>query len=103
MYRANGTTNSLHRFDEASSAPLESGDATLASSAEMAARILPGLDLLLRSYDYAQDLECDVWDFAVEMRELGAAELTSSDLRWLVRKGYAEHAREITLAGEESR
>ena len=31
------------------------------------------------------------------------AVLTKSDLRWLICKGYIEHAREITLSGEEGR
>lgn len=66
-------------------------------------RLLPGLDRLLRAYEYAADVQCGVWEFAVELRELLSDELTRSDLRWLLQKGYAEHAREVTLPGDEER
>jgi hypothetical protein len=52
---------------------------------------------------YAQDAGHDVWDFAVEISRLSALGLTPSDLRWLVCKGYVEHAREVTQSGEPGR
>jgi hypothetical protein len=73
------------------------------SSAEMAARLAVGLERLLRAHDYADDLGCDVWDFAVEIRDLRSADMTTADFRWLTRKGYVEHARDVTLPGEEVR
>src|SRR5262245_34047311 len=50
------------------------------------------LSLLLQAYEYAHTLGQDVWEFAVEIRELQAACVTRAELRWLVCKGYAEHA-----------
>ena len=55
-------------------------------------RIRPGLLLLRDALQRAGELRQDAWDFAVEIRKLRAAGLTNSDLRWLVCKGYAEHA-----------
>lgn len=61
------------------------------------------LDALLDAARYAVDTESTVWDFAisiVRLRELGA---TDTDLRWLVRKGYVEHGREVTVEGDNGR
>src|SRR5438094_366800 len=54
-----------------------------------------GLSLLLQSYECAQELHCDLWDFAVELVSLHKAGLTNSDLRWLLAKGYVLHAVEV--------
>ncbi len=48
------------------------------------------------AHDYACDVECDPWQFAVEISRLMELGLTASDLRWLVEKGYVTHAREVT-------
>jgi hypothetical protein len=61
------------------------------------------LALLAQAHWYANDLGRDRWDFAVEIRSLRRAGLSLSDLRWLVCKGYVEHAREITVAGAAQR
>ena len=45
----------------------------------------------------------DPWEFAVEMDCLLAAGLSTSDLRWLVKKGFVEHAYEITRRGDTAR
>lgn len=58
-------------------------------------RLRSAFDLLLRAHGFADDVGCDLWDFAVEadcFRRLG---LTTSDLRWLACKGFVEHAREV--------
>jgi hypothetical protein len=55
------------------------------------------------AHDYACDAECDPWQFAVEISRLADLGLTPSDLRWLVEKGYATHAREITEPGDAER
>ena len=55
------------------------------------------------AHDYARDAQRDAWQFAVEISRLTELGLTSSDLRWLVEKGYAAHAREITEAGDPDR
>jgi len=58
------------------------------------------MQVLVEAYDYAHDLGCDVWDFAVEIAELVVAGLTHSDLRWLIRRGLVEHGGETTFTGE---
>ena len=82
-------------------------DGAVAAPIDVASRIVrrarAGLVLLWEAYENAQDLHRDIWDFAVEFDSLQAAGLTNSDLRWLVCKGYIEHAREITLSNEERR
>ncbi len=52
---------------------------------------------------YAEDLACQPWEFAVTMAELRKAGLSDNDLHWLVRKGYVEHAIEVTEPAEEAR
>lgn len=54
-----------------------------------------GLAHLLEAFHYAGDLHRDVWDFAVELDSLEAAGVSRSGLRWMLCKGYVEHAREI--------
>jgi hypothetical protein len=61
------------------------------------------LCLLLEAHQYAQELRRSVWDFAVEIDTLRQAGCTNSEFRWLICKGYAEHAPETTMAGEQSR
>jgi len=46
--------------------------------------------------DYARNVPCDPWQFAVEISRLTALGLTVSDLRWLVEKRYVAHACEVT-------
>jgi len=66
-------------------------------------RMIAGLKFLVQAREYADDVQTDIWDFALELRELRSVELSNSDLRWLVMKGYVEHARESTLPGEAQR
>jgi hypothetical protein len=61
------------------------------------------LGLLLQASEYADDVGQDPWGMAVELPVLRAAELTNSDLRWLVAKGYIEHGVETTAPDDESR
>lgn len=63
----------------------------------------PGLGLLYRAYHYALDVSRDPWEFAVEIDELRAAGMNHSDFRWLLCKGYLEHAREAPAAGSGRR
>lgn len=51
--------------------------------------------LLLEAFSYARDLQRPAWDFAVEIATLHQTGLTASALRWLVCKGYVEHACEL--------
>jgi hypothetical protein len=61
------------------------------------------LTVLLEAYQYAQDLNFDPWDFAVELPTLRPLGLTNSDCRWLVGRGWVECGFELTLAGDERR
>lgn len=45
---------------------------------------------------YAEEVGCDVWEFALEIDDLLAAGLTRNDLRWLGRAGYMSNAVETT-------
>ena len=65
--------------------------------------MLPGLAVLLQAHQYAAELACSMWDFAVEIQELRAEGLTKNDLRWLVCKDYVEHRREISIACDDTR
>ncbi len=58
---------------------------------------------LVEAFDFAQDTQCDVWEFAVAIRRLQALGLNESDLRWLVCKGFVEHAREVTRGEDRHR
>ena len=62
-----------------------------------------GLALLWQAYRYAHDAGADLWDFALESEILHAANLTISDLRWLVAKGLAEHGLETSFYGDPHR
>jgi len=70
---------------------------------ELLAKFQQAFAALLEAFDYAVDLGDDRWDFAVRIRDLRDARLNESDLRWLVRKGFVQHAREATLQGENGR
>jgi hypothetical protein len=59
--------------------------------------------LLLEATDYAEEVSASVWDFAVEAEELRSLELSNNDMRWLVAKGYVEHAREIAKGVQGTR
>jgi hypothetical protein len=66
-------------------------------------KVRPAIRALLYAFEYAEDVEGDRWEFAVAIRHLEKLGCTETDLRWLARKGYAEHAREITLPGANGR
>lgn len=73
------------------------------AAVQLAARMQAGLELLDRAYQAAVDIDCDPWEMAVEIADLRRAGLSLTDLRWLVRKGFAQHAQEVTQPGEEQR
>lgn len=74
-----------------------------ADSDQLALEVRRGLDQLERAFDYAQDLGSPLWDFAVEIDRLVALGVTVSDLRWLVKRSYVSHAREITAPQDTNR
>jgi hypothetical protein len=55
-----------------------------------------GLAILWRAYICAKDTGANVWDFALRTSNLYEAGVTSSDLRWMVAKGFAEHGQETS-------
>lgn len=66
-------------------------------------RVRAVLTLLLEAFEYAHDLEANVWDFATEISNLRRLKLSNSDLRWLVGRGLVGHGVEVTLGGDEER
>ena len=66
-------------------------------------QVRPGLAKLLQAYVYAQDLERDVWDFALEINDLRSVGLSNSDFRWLICAGYVKHARDMATPGDAER
>jgi hypothetical protein len=73
------------------------------SFALIAERFRPALDTLVTAYNYAVDSQTDSWQFAVGLSELQAGGATLSDLRWLILRRFAEHARETTIPGDSER
>jgi len=69
----------------------------------VATPIKAALVRLAEAYDYARDMQCDLWDFAVEIDALVAVGLLPDDLRWLVTSGYVQHGREVTRHSDAAR
>lgn len=67
------------------------------------AHLLPTLRQLVLAWNYAQDTESRIWDFAVRLDSLRGLGACENDIRWLVKKGIVQHGSEITLEGEEGR
>jgi len=51
---------------------------------------------LSRAREFALDVQLDIWQFAEPLPNLVDMGVTEPTLRWLVLKGYAEHAHELT-------
>ena len=66
-------------------------------------RIREALQLLADAAACAQDVGADVWQFSVELSALRRAGLTTNECRWLVAKGLARHAREVTAPDADRR
>jgi hypothetical protein len=66
-------------------------------------RIREALTLLADAAACAQDVGADVWQFSVELSALRRAGLTTNECRWLVAKGLARHAREVTTPDADRR
>lgn len=66
-------------------------------------RLNAALAALLDSLDYARDLNVSIWDFAIEISNLRRLKLTNSDLRWLIGRGFVDHAIEVTLTSDAQR
>ncbi len=66
-------------------------------------KLQSGLTSMLEARVFAEDAERDAWEFSVEMLHLNSLGLTCNSLRWLVSKGYAEHACEYEVPGQTGR
>lgn len=66
-------------------------------------RLRPGLITLLTAYDYAHDCQLDRWQFAVPLSDVLSGGATLIDIRWLILRGFAEHALETTVPGDANR
>ena len=75
----------------------------MASASVRIEKFETSLTALGEAYAYAKDSGSSAWDFAVSIETLYAAGLNDNDLRWLVRKGYVEHGREVTREGDDVR
>jgi hypothetical protein len=62
-----------------------------------------GLLQLAEAHQFAEDLGCDHWEFAIGMESLVAQGLSASVLRWLASRGYVEHALEVTTSRDAMR
>ncbi|HXY37414.1 MAG TPA: hypothetical protein VEI07_24510 [Planctomycetaceae bacterium] len=69
----------------------------------VAERFWPALEALVAAYNYAQDSQTDRWQFAIGITELCASGATLADLRWLILRGFAEHALETTIPSDAER
>ncbi len=74
-----------------------------ADLAQFAQGVRCGLVQLAQANQYSKELDCPLWEFAVEIGRLLALGMTTSDLRWLVKCGYLGHAREITTPQDTER
>jgi len=66
-------------------------------------RIRAALLLLRDASECAADVEADSWQFAVEISALRRIGLTTNECRWLVAKGLAKHACEVTTNDADRR
>ncbi len=83
--------------------PQSQSEAAAISRADVRPHMSEALALLLQAHDYALELGQDSWDMAVELEILRSAKLSNSDLRWLLAKGYIDHAVEATGAEDAAR
>ena len=73
------------------------------SDVRVSDKLKAALAALLEAFDYAEDTGSDCWDFAVAIRRLRELGLSETDLRWLVKRRFVEHAREVTVQGDDGR
>jgi hypothetical protein len=59
------------------------------------------ISLLLKASNYAADTDRSVWEFAVTIGELLREGASENELRWLVCRGYVDHAEEVSATGNE--
>src|SRR5580704_14565297 len=96
-------TVSLAAVGETSAASAPVPEATEIVIPRFTPRIREALQLLADAAACAQDVGADIWQFSVELSALRRAGLTTNECRWLVSKGLARHAREVTAADSDRR
>ncbi len=67
------------------------------------ALLTKALEMLWQAYRYAARSGTDAWEFAVEIDEFRRAQVSNSELRWLLSQGYAAHAQETAPKGGKRR
>ena len=65
--------------------------------------IRKGIAILIEAKTCADDLGVSRWQFAVERAELERLGMSTTELRWLVGRGYIAHAAETTTADAHER
>ncbi|MEM1070096.1 MAG: hypothetical protein AAGG48_17825 [Planctomycetota bacterium] len=66
-------------------------------------KLVMGIGELLEAIEYAEDVCCDRWEFAVSLHQLQSLGCNEASLRWLVHKEVLEHALEVTGTSETGR
>jgi hypothetical protein len=66
-------------------------------------RLRAGLAVLWRAHICTNDTGANVWDLSLPTGRLYEAGMTSSDLRWMIARGFAEHVEETTEHGDAHR
>jgi hypothetical protein len=74
-----------------------------AGSGQIPENIATGLQKLFDAHELAHDAKRDVWDFAVEIRDLREVGLSTSEIRWLVCKDFVAHRVELRRPDEAER
>lgn len=90
-------------FDPTTHSPRLSKSPPVTISPAAVGRIEPALSLLWDARCYSEELQVDIWQFAVELDSLLQSGLTHADARWLVERGLLELRREVSLPGEIER
>jgi hypothetical protein len=94
----------MDKFYKTECLPYDSVESGTADSQEkLLSQIGVGLFLLLDSFAYARAQADDPWEFSIEWHELQRHGLTCNDGRWLIHKGFVQHAYEITSMKDKSR
>src|SRR5262245_37573431 len=64
---------------------------------------LRALARLWHALETALEVAASAWEFACQLPDLRADGVTDTDLRWLLKRGYAEHRLETTAPGQRQR
>ncbi len=66
-------------------------------------QVRPAFEALLRATELADECSADRWQFATTIQEIENFGATLADVRWLMLRGFAEHAKEVTVPGAKRR